>query len=377
MIYLTYNDPPSGIYESQVINVCRFVNQQFHCNLRLVALISIRGFSANKKRIKSKLPDAIVLPMIPKHSNWRMNKQLLNVLFLFIGKQNIWARGIFATTLALDLKKNGYVKKVVFDGRGAYAAEFREYLHKTVHVKEDVAALEKEAVQKSDFRLAVSQRLVDHWKEAYNYSSHDHVVIPCTLSDERAASVAAPEERAAFKKSLGFHEDDVVIVYSGSAADWQSMNLLNDFMLAHFPVNEKLKLLLLTTASVQHLEIGKQYSNRITQQWVSPGEVIRFLQTSDYGFLIREPAVTNLVSSPTKFAEYLDAGLNILISPEIGDFSTFVRANNCGIVIDDLKKIVNFKKTTEEERKANHQLALTAFSKETYREQYQKLTEAL
>lgn len=377
MIYLTYNDPPSGIYESQVINVCRFVNQQFHCNLRLVALISIRGFSANKKKIKSKLPDAIVIPMIPKHSNWRMNTYLLRLLFVFIGKQSVWARGVFAATLALDLKKSKHVKKVIFDGRGAYAAEFNEYLHKIVHVNEDVAALEQQVVRQSDFRLAVSHQLVEHWQKEYAYASPDHVIIPCTLSDERAVLFDSAEKRLEFKKSLGFAEDDMVVVYSGSAADWQSMNLLNDFMLLHFSANEKIKLILLTTASVQNLEIGKRYANRIVQQWVKPQEVIRFLQAGDYGFLIRESSVTNLVSSPTKFAEYLDAGLNILISAEIGDFSTFVRANNCGLVVEDLKKIVNFKKTTEEERRVNHQLAQQCFSKEAYRMQYQKLTEAL
>lgn len=377
MIYLTYNDPPSGIYESQVINVCRFINQQFHCNLRLVALISLRDFSANKKKIKSKLPDAIVIPMIPKHSNWRMNKYLLRIVFAFIGKQSIWARGVFAATLALDLKKSRHVKSVVFDGRGAYAAEFREYLHKIVHVKEDVASLERNVVLQSDFRLAVSQQLVEHWKKEYAYTNTAHVVIPCTLSDERAVLFSSTQERLAFKNALGFREDDIVIVYSGSAADWQSMNLLNDFMLLHFSANERIKLILLTTASVQNLEIGQRYKDRIVQRWVKPREVIRFLQAGDYGFLIRESSVTNQVSSPTKFAEYLDAGLNVLISPEIGDFSTFVRANNCGVVIDDLKKIVNFKKTTEEERYANHQLAQKVFSKETYRVYYQKLTAAL
>src|SRR4051812_19088452 len=104
MIYLTYNDQPSGVYFSQVTDVCNFVNEKFNSKLRLVALISIRGFSGNKKKIKSKFPAAIVLPMFPKNKNWRLNKLTLKFLFLFTGKQIVWSRGVFATNIALDLK---------------------------------------------------------------------------------------------------------------------------------------------------------------------------------------------------------------------------------------------------------------------------------
>jgi hypothetical protein len=377
MIYFTYNDAPSGIYESQVIDVCRFVNQQFHCDLRLVALISIRGFWANRKKIKSKLPDAIVLPMIPKHSNWRLNKYLLRMLFLVTGRQSIWARGVFAASLALNLKKSNHVGKVIFDGRGAYAAEFKEYLDKTVHIKENIASLEKKVIQEVDFRLAVSEQLINYWRSEYNYTFSSHVVIPCTLNNEQQDQFKNQAERLAFKTSLGFHEKDVVIVYSGSAADWQSMNLLDEFMCRQFSENPHLKLLLLTIATVQDLEIGKKYADRMVQKWVKPQDVKQFLQVADYGFLIRESSVTNFVSSPTKFAEYLNAGLNIIISPGIGDFSTFVRVNNCGMVVDNVKKLVNFKTTAEEERVTNHNLAQKFFSKDAYRKHYQQLTEAL
>ena len=77
MFYLTYNDPPSGIYFSQVTDVCRFLKNEMNVNIRLVTFISIRGFLKKRKRIKQELSDAMVLPMFPKVINWKLNKWML------------------------------------------------------------------------------------------------------------------------------------------------------------------------------------------------------------------------------------------------------------------------------------------------------------
>ena len=146
MIYLTYNDQPSGVYFSQVTDVCNYVNRKFDCNIRLVALISARGFLANKKEITRNFSKAIVLPMFPKQKYWRRNKLILKCLFLFIGKQNCWCRGIFATNLAIELKNKGWLNKIVFDGRGAYEAEYKEYLNKIVQFKDKISDLESSAI---------------------------------------------------------------------------------------------------------------------------------------------------------------------------------------------------------------------------------------
>ena len=64
------------------------------------------------------------------------------------------------------MRDRGLVKRVCFDGRGAYAAEWEEY-----RIIDDDALiaqfrpLESEAVNKSDFRIAVSHALVAHWRE--------------------------------------------------------------------------------------------------------------------------------------------------------------------------------------------------------------------
>ena len=151
MIYLTYNDAPSGIYFSQVTDVCRFMNQKLHANIQLVALISRRDFLQNKRKIKAQLPDAIVIRMFPKVKFWKMNSWILFFLFLFLDSSKVMARGAFACNLALRMKKKSMVKKVCFDGRGAYTAELNEYDVVGVEsVKKEIGEVEKDAVLNRD-----------------------------------------------------------------------------------------------------------------------------------------------------------------------------------------------------------------------------------
>ena len=51
--------------------------------------------------------------------------------------------------------------------------------------------------------------------------------------------------------------------------------------------------------------------------------------------MLREQSDTNKVASPVKFAEYLYAGLPVLITENLGDFSNYVIENDCGFIIKE------------------------------------------
>src|ERR1035437_3018343 len=112
MIFLTYNDNFSGIYKSQVIDVCAFLQKEFKIKVKLVAFVSLRNYSKQKKLIKSKYVNSLVVPMFPKVQFWKMNTFLLFFICLFTREKKTWARGPFACNLALNLKNLGLVKKV-------------------------------------------------------------------------------------------------------------------------------------------------------------------------------------------------------------------------------------------------------------------------
>jgi hypothetical protein len=65
-------------------------------------------------------------------------------------------------------------------------------------------------------------------------------------------------------------------------------------------------------------------------------EVPRYLAAADAGLLLRDRCPVNRVASPVKFGEYLAAGLPVVISREIGDYSALVSRESLGVVLDEL-----------------------------------------
>jgi len=375
MLYITFNDAPSGIYFSQVTDVCKYLRDELHTpDINLIAFISIRSFSSNRSQIKAAFPKAIVIPLVPKMKFWKANWCTMFFLALIFRQNRIIARGPYATWLALSMKRMGLFKYVIFDARGAYYAELNEYnVIENEGVKSGIRNLETSLLIKADFRLAVSQKLVNYWEREYGYSSEAHVVIPCTLGSEFNKKMLDSEKRLLVKSKLGFKPDDLLMVYSGSSAGWQSFHLVNDFLNNALGMNVHLKVLFLSKELPAGMDVFRDFPGRIVQKWVSPALVRELLCACDYGLIIREDSVTNEVASPVKFAEYLSCGLRILISNHIGDFTEFVRNNNCGQVIGDVMTPIVLKPVSPGEKEELNALALKYFAKSSCKLSYQKL----
>jgi hypothetical protein len=268
-------------------------------------------------------------------------------------------------------KKIGLIKKVVFDARGAYHAELTEYkVIDDAKVISQIKNIENKAIHKSDYRLAVSEALVIYWRKNYNYQLNNHVVIPCTLSANFIFEYPSLDELKNLKQKNNFLENDVILVYSGSSAGWQSFGLLEEWLLAAFEKNENLKLVMLTNHPPEKSTFFDKYKERIITKWLQPNQVKDTLLLADFGLMYRENTVTNQVASPVKFAEYLSCGLQIITSDNLGDFSNFVKTKNCGFV---LPIQIDFMKIDYSVKKQNHNLAMQFLTKENYKNNYLKL----
>lgn len=373
MIYLTFGDQPSGVYLSQVMDVCKYINQHPSGKIRLIAFFSLRGFFKSRALIKKTLPNAIVLPAFPGIRRWKYNLFTLRFLLLFIGRNNFWCRGIFATQLALSLRQKGLCKKVVFDARGAYSAEHKEYLSQLINIREDYRVLEKECVLLSDFRLAVSEALTHWWEKEFGYRLQQHCIIPCNLGTSHQNNFPSEKEIMAWREKAAYAATDVLLVYSGSNADWQSIDQVDAWLLKMMDTDPHIKVLLLANQSPEHLRVFKKYPSRVTQNWVSAEKVRSLLLMADYGILLREQTITNRVASPTKFAEYLSAGLQVLISNNLGDFSDFTEKHDCGMVIHESDMPKPLPPVNYLRKRKNHELALQHFTRENHAEAYAKI----
>ncbi len=369
ILYLTFNDAPSGIFSGQVIDVCLYW-KELGFDVTLVSFISLRNFKVNKNKIKNAFPKAIVVPMFPKARNWRLNSWFLGRKIKKINPEVIVCRGVFATLLAMEFRSG---RKLCFDARGAYEAELNEYdVIPDEKVKSEISMLERKAVLESDFRLAVSNQLVNYWKDKFSYHSDNHVIVPCTLNGKSLIEITELK-KAEIRKNLGFTITDTVIVYSGSSAGWQSLKRLDEAMIPLFDNNAELKLLLLTNEIPNELQVLKKYPDRVKSKWLKSDEVGDYLSVCDYGWLVRENTVTNQVASPVKFAEYLAAGLEVIISENLGDYSKYVIENNVGMILSSNPSLSKLLKPDLTQKKRIMELAKKDFLKENYRELYFKL----
>jgi hypothetical protein len=366
ILYLTYNDLPSGIYSSQVIDVVKFMRTEMKQPVQLMAFISIRGFTKNKKKIVDEIPDAIVLRMFPGVHRWRLNTARLKKICKKNNIGTIIGRSVIATKMAQLAKVN----KVVYDGRGAIDAEWNEYsVVSNSKLLNEIPTMEKEVINDSDFRIAVSQQLAEHWRQKYNYGTNDHVVIPCTLNlvfenvpfNERSIADA--------RLKLGLKADDIVFGYAGSLAGWQSFQLLYHFIKPFLSLPD-CKIIFLSSVDENIERLKAEFPGKVICKKVGARQVPHYLIACDYGLLIREQSVTNKVASPVKFAEYLSCGLKVIISDQLGDYSELVKKNNFGHLYNEFREPVRL---SISQKQTLRLMALSMFSKNKFITQYKKV----
>ncbi|MBK9639447.1 MAG: hypothetical protein IPO63_17205 [Bacteroidetes bacterium] len=235
--------------------------------------------------------------------------------------------------MALKIRNSTFVKNVCFDGRGAIAAEWKEYEVNVVDQwKKEIDYLEQRAVIESDYRIAVTEKLVDYWHKQYSYASGKHVVIPCTLNSSFSPKIPSDVEKTEARKNIGLQTQDIVLAYSGSTAGWQSFSTLYNYLAPFLKQKPENKVLFLSKQEDNILQLEKEFPGQIIRKWVDHHEVPIVLSACDMGILIRDDSITNQVASPTKFAEYLSAGLQVIITDNIGDYSDFVKVHQCGII---------------------------------------------
>ncbi len=287
------------------------------------------------------------------------------------------ARGVFASALALNVKQTSSKKfSVIFDARGAYHAEFNEYrLVNDDAIIASVKRLEERALRETVRQLAVSNALVKYWKEAYRIDrTATAEIIPCTLSQNTTAKPSNETERQQLRQQHGISADDVLLVYSGSAAGWQSFTALFNWLAELLSEQGNVRLMLMTQIESLENTALADFADRVMIRWVEPQMVKQYLGMGDYGLLLREESITNRVASPTKFAEYLAAGLKVIVSPHIGDFSEFVEKHGCGLVISGSGQ-PPLTKATENQRNKSFDLSQNHFTKSCYDAAYSRLLE--
>lgn len=376
IFYLTYSEAPSGIYSSQVVDVIKFLNERFKINIKLIAFVSLRNYFSYRKNIKKQLSNSIVLPMYPKMINWRNNSFLLSLVCIVYKPKAIIARSVIASQLALITRDKKYCSKVIYDGRGAIAAEWKEYgVVNNENLLNTISRLEKEVVLNADFRIGVSNALINFWKQEYNYNQNKHVVIPCTLNSIFENNNFSELDCLNARKKMNLNQEDIVFIYSGSIAGWQSFDLLKSFISPILASSKIYKLVFLSKLDHNITLLINLFPEQVICKHLEPNQVPYYLIAGDYGLLIREDSITNQVASPLKFAEYLSCGLLVIISNKLGDYSQLTLQNRWGTLYSDT--VQSFIKVPFTGKKNLQKDSLQFFIKSNYVSEYNELLKNL
>ncbi len=158
-------------------------------------------------------------------------------------------------------------------------------------------------------------------------------VVPCCVDMEPFRR--ADGTRQDLRRRLGL-SDRFVVVYCGSHALWEAAAETLAVFRTIRSLEPTAHALILTTnpeAFRRDLCAAGIPDTDATVLSVLHPDVPAHLCAADLALLIRTPSVVNATASPVKFAEYLAAGLPVVISEGVGDFSAEVERHHLGVVL--------------------------------------------
>jgi glycosyltransferase involved in cell wall biosynthesis len=274
--------------------------------------------------------------------------------------QVLHAEALYCARLGILLKQRCPGLRVAFDCHGATPAEERM---SGAHVSR-VAAMEdweRRVLREADLNIFVSGSMEDFFVTQYGAFATPRCTVPCCVSDERFPSENAPSPLPSLPANRP------VVAYVGTLAAWQCAEEMIR-LFAQLRHHDPQTFLLLLAPRNDHQKAHSLLSRHqipprdVLVAELPHSQVAAALQRAHGGMLLRRDHPVNQVSSPTKFGEYLAAGLPVIMTDRIGDFSSLAASSGIGIVLepavldadhfpsDDLRRIVDFLRTSMSRR---------------------------
>lgn len=235
--------------------------------------------------------------------------------------------------LGARVRRLGAARRFIYDIHGAALAEgvFGGHLVENSPVYRQKQGWERRAAETADGCFVVSRFFKDWVAREYGV---DPSRIWVTPSSTYLPNLTEPDWRQAKRAELGIG-DRPVLLYSGSMHRWQrAEDLLHLYpqLAARIP---GLFLLVLT----QEVEMAETHLRGLGVAaadhkvlCLPSGQVQAWMSLGDVGALLRHDHLLNQVASPVKFADYLSAGVPVVISPGVGDCSRLVDESGLGHV---------------------------------------------
>jgi glycosyltransferase involved in cell wall biosynthesis len=192
---------------------------------------------------------------------------------------------------------------------------------------------QKTAEQTADAYFAVSKPLKDQ------IAARTHApgaVLPCHVDVGRFDLDAHTRDQ--IRAQLGI-QDRITVCYSGSLRAWQCVKESVALAAALRRLEPRIHLLVLTQRVSNDIAEALELVGKVNADYrvlnATADDVPRYLCASDAGLLLRAHDPINRVASPTKFGEYLAAGLPVITTIHSGDAAGIARSYGCGVLLSE------------------------------------------
>jgi len=336
-VFLLFEGLPKTIVESQVLSIAKLLGEHG-------IEMEVWAFAMTSASYKESLVD---LPKYVSDYNLKIRlfrgvgsiipfSSFLNaVLFLFSCRMNslrptfVRGRTEYATAVAAMVKPiMGF--NLLWDSRGDTYSEYEErikemprYLRWLPFMK--LRSIKQRLVtvgERCDRAIFVSEGLMN--LQGKGVCSKNKFVVPCLANEE--VFYFDISLRNSIRCKLGYQRDDIVMVYAGSTAVWQSVSETISLMSKVIKRDSRFKGLVISPEldHFNHL-IPADLKHAFLVISCDLREMNGFLNASDISVFLRRSGRMSWVSSPIKFAEYSMTGLMVASSNtvnqvnEIGD----------------------------------------------------------
>lgn len=160
-------------------------------------------------------------------------------------------------------------------------------------------------------------------------------VIPCCVDVERFATVS--NEAREKKRAMGFPEDAFVMAYLGSVGTFYMFEEMVSFFKVWKNYQKEALLLVITPGDktlvrdiLRKKEVGGTDYRLVS---CTPEEVPCYLSVAQVGLCFLTMTFSKQASSAIKFAEYLAAGLPVIVNQGAGDLPEIVERERVGSII--------------------------------------------
>lgn len=224
--------------------------------------------------------------------------------------------------------------RLVFDNHGALPEETRmrggnpEWISRLEEVEEQL-------LQSSDMTVLVSGGMKNFYGQRYSLNLAEPQILPCCVHSSSFTPDADQRSRARAEKGFA---NRFVLLYLGTLSIWQwPAAMFGLFARIHREFPDAFFYLLIPEydhpVALEYLKKCEISESSFLLEEVPHHLVGQRIGLADAGVLLREEHPVNKVSSPTKFGEYLAAGVPVILTEGIGDYSEMANKMNVGLTM--------------------------------------------